>query len=236
METNRAKKQNLLIVGTSITARSIYSYVVDYNLFELLGFVVDKEYKNCDNYCGKPVYTFDALPQWFEKDRDFLFIAMEWDRLNATRRMVYERLKHEGFNLANIISPHAIIHGDIIGDNCWICDGVIIEVDVKVYEDVMVKSGAKIAHLSTIEPHCFVGANSFLAGGVRLGEQTYVGISATVFNSVNIGKKCLIGACTYVKRHLPDYSVIKTKNDEFVIKQFDRDEIENKLLAAIRIR
>lgn len=236
METNRAKKQNLLIVGTSITARSIYSYVVDYNLFELLGFVVDKEYKNCDSYCGKPVYTFDALPQGFEKDRDFLFVAMEWDRLNAIRRKVYERLKHEGFKLANIISPHAIIHGEILGDNCWICDGVIIENDVKIHDNVMVKSGAIILHLSTVGPHCFIGANSLLAGGVSLGEQVYVGISATVFNSVIVGNKCLIGACTYVKRHLSDYSVIKTKNDEFDIKTYDEHEIENKLQARIRIR
>ncbi len=229
-------KKKLLIVGTSITARSIYTYVIDYDLFNLLGFVVDKEYKTCDTYCDRPVFTFDELPEGFDKANDYLFIAMEWDKLNATRKKLYQRLKSEGFKMANIVSPHAIIHGNIMGDNCWICDGVIIENDVKIYEDVMVKSGAKIAHLSTIYPHCFVGANSFLAGGVNLGEQTYVGVSATIFNSVNIGKKCLIGACVYVKRHLPDCSVIKTKNDEFDIKQYSEDEIENKLLAAIKIR
>lgn len=227
---------NLLIVGTSVTAQSIRSYVVDYKLFNLLGFVVDKEYKTCDYYFDEPVYTFDELPKKFDKSRDFLFIAMEWDKLNSTRRKLYNRFKTEGYKLANIISPHAIIHGSVLGDNCWICDGVIIENDVNIYENVMVKSGAKIAHLSTIYPHCFVGANSFLAGGVNLGEQTYVGISATIFNSVNIGKKCLIGACVYVKRHLPDCSVIKTKNDEFDIKQYTEDEIENKLLANIKIR
>lgn len=229
-------KQNLLIVGTSVTAQSIYSYVKDYELYNLLGFVVDKEYKTTDIYCNNPVFTFDNLPSEFDKEKDYLFIAMEWDKLNATRRKVYLRLKNEGYKLANIISPHAMIHGNILGDNCWITDGVIIENDVNVYEDVMIKSRATIAHLSTIEPHCFVGANSFLAGGVHLGEQTYVGISATIFNSVNVGKKCLIGACTYVKRHLPDCSVIKTKNDEFIIKQYGEDEIENKLLASIRIR
>lgn len=230
------EKQKLLIVGTSVTARSIYTYVVDYKLYDLLGFVVDKEYKNCDTYCDMPVYTFDTLPSEFNIEKDFLFIAMEWDRLNATRRKVYLRLKGEGYKLANIISPHAIIHGNILGDNCWITDGVIIENDVKIYEDVMIKSRATIAHLSTVEAHCFVGANSFMAGGVHVGEQSYIGISASIFNSVNIGKKCLVGACTYVKRHLPDYSVIKTKNDEFIIKQYDENEIENKLLASIRIR
>ena len=45
-----------------------------------------------------------------------------------------------------------------------------------------------------------------------------------------------MGGATYVKRHLPDCSAIKTKSDEFVIQQYGEDEIENKLLASIRIR
>lgn len=229
-------KQNLLIVGISVTAQSIRCYVKDYELFNLLGFVVDKEYKKSDTYLDEPVYTFDSLPKEFDKSKDCLFVAMEWDKLNSTRRKLYTRLKSEGYKFANIISPHAIIHGEIMGDNCWICDGVIIENNVKIYEDVMVKSGAKIAHLSTIYPHCFVGANSFLAGGVNIGEQTYIGVSATIFNSVNIGKKCLVGGATYVKRHLPDCSVIKTKNDDFIIKQYPEEEIESKLLAAVKVR
>ncbi len=229
-------KENLLIVGTSTTARSVYSYVVDYELFNLIGFVVDKEYKTCDSYCDKPVYTFDALPAEFDKSKDCLFIAMEWDRLNATRRKLYERLKNEGYKLANIISPHAIIHGEIIGDNCWICDNVVIENDVIIHNNVFVKTAATIHHLSIVEDHCFVGARSQMAGGVRIGEQTYIGIGAIIFNGVNVGKKCLIGGATYVKRHLPSFSTIKTKNDEFVIKQYGEDEIENKLLAAIKIR
>lgn len=227
---------NLLIVGTSTTARSIYKYVVDYNLFNLLGFVVDKEYKTCDVYCDMPVFSFDELPSEFDKEKDLLFIAMEWDRLNATRRKLYLRLKGEGYKLANIISPHAIIHGNILGDNCWICDNVVIENDSVVYDDNFIKTGAIVQHLSIIESHCFIGARAQMAGGVHIGEQSYVGIGAIIFNGVNIGRKCLVGGATYVKRHLPDFCAIKTKSDEFVIKQYGEDEIEAKLLASIKVR
>lgn len=229
-------KQNLLIVGTSVTAQSINKYVEDYSLFNLLGFLVDKEYKTCDTYCDKPVYTFDNLPSEFDKGKDYLFIAIEWDKLNATRRKMFNRLKNEGYHLANIISPYAIIHGEVKGENCWICDNVVIENDAVIYDDNFLKTGAIVQHLSVIESHCFVGARSLMAGGVHIGEQSYIGIGAIIFNSVNIGQKCLVGGATYVKRHLPDFSVIKTKSDEFVIKQYGEDEIENKLLASIRIR
>lgn len=229
-------KQNLLIVGTSVTAQSIRCYVKDYELFNLLGFVVDKEYKKSDTYLDEPVYTFDSLPKEFDKSRDFLFVAMEWDKLNSTRRKLYTRLKSEGYKFANIISPHAIIHGELKGENCWICDNVVIENDAVIYDDNFLKTGAIVQHLTVIESHCFVGARSLMAGGVHIGEQSYIGIGAIIFNSVNIGKKCLVGGATYVKRHLPDCSVIKTKNDDFIIKQYPEEEIESKLLAAVKVR
>jgi len=229
-------KPQLLIVGTSVTAKSIFSYVKDYHLFNLLGFVVDSEFKNNDTYCDKPVYTFDSIPATFDKKNDFLFVAIEWDRLNATRRLLFERLKKEGFRLANIISPHAIIHGELRGENCWICDNVVIENDAIIYDNVFIKTGAIIQHLTIIESHCFIGAKAQMAGGVHIGEQSYIGIGAIIFNGVNIGNKCLVGGATFVKRHLSDFSSIKTKNDVFVINQYDTYEIESKLLASIKVR
>lgn len=49
--------ENLLIVGVSTTARSIYKFVTDYNLYRILGFVVDKQYKAMESYCGLPVVS-----------------------------------------------------------------------------------------------------------------------------------------------------------------------------------
>lgn len=228
--------EKLIIFGANTTARSIYKFVTDYGLFEIIGFAVDAKYRTIDSYCDLPVYDFERLPQSFNKERDYIFVAMEWNRLNADRRKVYDRIKGQGYKLANIIAPNAIIHGSIKGDNCWICDNVVIENDAEVYEDVMIKTGAIIAHLSVVEKHCFIGARTYMAGNVHIGEQTYIGVGSLIFNSVNIGKKCLVGAAIYVKRHLPDFSVIKTPNDEFIIKTYDENEIENKLLASVIIR
>ena len=228
--------KKIMIVGVSTTARSIYKFVTDYDLYHIIGFIVDKEYKNVESFCGLPGYDFDNLPLDFDKKQDFLFIAMEWNRLNADRRDLYSRLKKASFKFANIISPSAIIHGELEGDNCWICDYVVLENDVIIKNNVFVKTKATIAHLSRIESHCFIGANSFLAGGVNVGEQTYIGVSATIFNGVNIGKKCLIGGGVTIKRHVSDFTVVKTRNDNNVIKVYSEDIIEQKLLASIRIR
>lgn len=227
---------NLYIFGTSITARSIWKFVSDYKLYNLKGFIVDPEYKDQDIYCQLPVYSITDLPKEFDKKNDYIFIGIEWDKLNSIRKKIFLRLQGDGYNFANIISPRSIIHSEIKGRNCFIGDGVIIENDVTINDNVYIKSNSVIQHLSIIDKHALINANCLISGGCHIGEQTYLGISSTIFNSVNIGKKCLVGACTYVKRHLPEYSVIKTKNDDFIIKNYPESEIENKLLASIRIR
>ena len=54
--------------------------------------------------------------------------------------------------------------------------------------------------------------------------------------SVRIGKKCLIGGATVVKRNVSDFSVVKTPNDTMIIKQYPEDVIESKWQAHHNIR
>jgi sugar O-acyltransferase (sialic acid O-acetyltransferase NeuD family) len=228
-------KKKLIIVGTGVNARHVYCFIKDYDLFDVLGFAVDKEYKTSDEYLGLPVYEINELRQKFDMENTLLFIAIFWNRLNADRRSVYERLKADGYKFANVISPNAIIHGAIVGDNCWIHDNVIINSDAVVKSDVMIMANAFIGQDSLIENHCFCGARCLVAAA-HIGEQTFLGLSSTVFDGVKIGKKCLVGACCAVKRNMPAYSLCKTPNDSVVFKQYDEDTIESKLLFKKNIR
>ena len=83
-----------------------------------------------------------------------------------------------------------------------------------------------------IEPHCFFAAKSLLGGGSCVGEQSFIGFSSIVFDDTKIGKKCIVGACTAVKRNMPDYSKYITSSDNIVIKQYDEAEIESKLVFS----
>lgn len=229
-------KSKLAIFGASTTARAIYKFVKDYDLYDIIGFVQDKEYKTEETYCDLPIYDFESLASVFDKSTDFMFVAVEWNRLNADRKKFYNRLKAEGFRLANIVSPTAMIHGSLKGDNCWICDYVVVENDAEIGNDVLIKAKSTIQHNVIVEDHCFLAAHSLMAGNAHVGEQSYIGVASVIFNGVNIGKKCLVGGGVTVKRHLPDFSIIKTPNDQFVIKTYSEEEIEDKLLASIKIR
>ena len=78
-----------------------------------------------------------------------------------------------------------------------------------------------------------IGGISHTADRIGLCVERY---PSTIFDSVRIGKKCLIGGATVVKWNVSDFSVVKTPNDTMIIKQYPEDVIESKWQAHHNIR
>lgn len=170
------------------------------------------------------------------KDEDLLFVAIQWNRLNSDRRKVYEGLKQDGYHFANIISPTAIVHGQLLGDNCWIGDNAVIDFGTTIGTDCFIKYQAYVADNSSVGDHCFIGASSLIAGGCKIGEQSFVGVHSTVFDCTTVGKKCIVGACAAVKRNMPDFSKSSIPSDSVRFTQYTEDEVENKLMFSKNVR
>lgn len=226
----------IVIIGTSVAANNICKFIEKYHLFEVIGFAVNREYKTEKIYLGKPVYELEKLDTIIDKTRDFIFVAIQWNRLNADRRNVYEKLKSDGYRFANLVSPLASVNGILTGDNCWITDFVCIDTDAQIGNNVFVKVGAWVGDHTWVGDHCFIGAKSTVGGGVKVGEQSFIGLGAIVFDDTTVGRKCIVGAATALKRNLPDFCVYKTGSDNYVVKCYPENEIENKLLFKKNIR
>lgn len=227
--------ENLIIVGLSRTANHVLSFVRSHNLYNVIGFAVNAQYKTCDTYEGLPVYTLENLRE--ECTCEFkVFVALLWNHLNRDRKSVYDYCKSQGYVMANLISPNANVRGKIEGDNCWIHDFVVIQNNARIQSDVIIMAFTLIGANSVIEPHCFFGARSLLAGGCHVGAQTFVGMNATIFDDTKVGTKCIVGACAVVKRHMPDFSKCTTSSEHIVVKQYQEDEVEEKLVFSKNVR
>ena len=224
--------ENLIIVGVSTTARHVFSFVKMYELYNIIGFAVNSQYKTCDEFCGLPVYTLEHLKDECKEQEFSVFVAVLWNHLNRDRKEMYEMCKSYNYKMVNIISPYAIIRGNIKGDNCWIHDYAIIQNEAQLESDIAIMAYTLIGADTHVASHCFFGARSLLGGGSSIGEQSFVGLNATIFDDTCIGQKCLIGACTVVKRNMPDYSKCVTTSENIVFKQYTHNEIEEKLVFS----
>lgn len=233
---------NLVIIGISDTADRIIRFVNRYHLFRIIGCAVDAVYVPENQYVvvgGGEYRVWDIahLHEYIDVDNDYVFVAVLWNRLNADRRTMFERICNtHRFRFANIVSPTAIIRGELRGVNCWVGDNVLLQEHAVIEDNVYVMDRAVVAHRSVVKSHAFISVGATIMGAVVVGEQSYIGVNASVFDETHIGRKCIVGACTYVKRDLQDCTVIKTPSDAFVVKTYPEEEIENKWLAHRNVR
>lgn len=227
---SQTDKRDLCIIGTNETAERITQFVERYNLFNIIGYAVDKKYITEDEFKGKPVWAIEELEKYIDKRNDLLFVALFWNHLNGDRRRLYERLKNAGWHFANIISPLASIRGSI-GENCWIMDYAVIQEESVIGNNVIVSDLCFVGDYTKIDDHCFLGARSTIMGSAYVGKQTFIGINATVFDVVHIGNKCLVGACTIQKYDMPACSTSKVLSNNIVTKNYAEEEIESKWVA-----
>lgn len=228
--------KNLVIFGISETAERVYDFVVRYNLYNVIGFTVDAAYKRTDTFKDKPVWALEELEYFIDKENDYLFVAVFWNRLNRDRRNIYTKLKQQEYKFANIISPLASVRSKLVGENVWIMDYVVIQENAEIGDNVYIADFALVAHCSKIENHCFIAARAMVCGSCKIGEQTFVGVNSTIFDDTIVGERCIIGACTLVKRNVCSFTVCKTPSDVIICKQYSSEVIESKWLANHNVR
>lgn len=220
--------EKLVIIGTGTGAENVYNFVRYYNLFDIIGFAVDRKYIHENKYIGLPVFPIEELQRIIDVKSTKIFVGLFWNHLNADRKSLFERLNKQGFQFANIISPSARVRGNISGKNVWVNDYAVIETGALIEDNVLIRGMSLIGEHTHIMRHVFLGAKSTIGGNVIIGEQSFVGLNCTVFDDTIIGKKCILGACTIIKRNIPDCSICKT-NSDLSICQYDEPLIEKKL-------
>ncbi|SIO19730.1 Carbonic anhydrase or acetyltransferase, isoleucine patch superfamily [Rhodovulum sp. ES.010] len=78
-----------------------------------------------------------------------------------------------------------------------------------------------------IGPGCTIGHKAMLHG-CTIGENSLIGMGATILNGARIGKNCLIGACALVTegKEIPDGSMVMGSPGK-VVRQLDEAAIES---------
>lgn len=72
---------------------------------------------------------------------------------------------------------------------------------VEIGNDVIIWSGNHIGHDVRIQDHCFISSHVVLAGHVKVGEYSFLGINSTIRDNVVIEKECVIGAGALISKN-----------------------------------
>ncbi|MEC3888283.1 WxcM-like domain-containing protein [Xanthomonas campestris] len=115
-----------------------------------------------------------------------------------------------------------VLPGARIGKGCNICDGVFVENDVNVGDNVTIKCGVQLWDGLTLEDNVFVGPNATFTNDIRPRSKVYpdeflrttveegasIGANATILPGIHIGRNAMIGAGAVVTRSVPPNAIV----------------------------
>jgi sugar O-acyltransferase (sialic acid O-acetyltransferase NeuD family) len=154
-----------------------------------------------DSFSGRPVVPFESLKDTFPADRNKMFIAIGYSKMNHVRSHFYAEAKSRGYELITFIGSKVLrLDSDEVGENCCIFDGTTLEPFSTVGDNVIVWGGSHLGHHSSIGAHSFLAPQVAIAGHTTVGSHCFLGINSTVGDHVNIADHSLIGAGVTILR------------------------------------
>jgi sugar O-acyltransferase (sialic acid O-acetyltransferase NeuD family) len=190
-------KEKLLIIGASGHGKVAADIAIKMNKWQSIAFLDDDDSIKTSmglKVIGKIV---DAFIYKYETD---FFVAIG---NNATREKIQEKLITEGLSIVSIIHPDAVIGTDVdIGIGTAVMAGVVINTSCRIGKGCILNTSSSLDHDNIIEDYVHISPGSSLAGTVKVGKASWIGIGSAVSNNVNICRNCKLGAGAVVVKDI----------------------------------
>ncbi|SDJ85755.1 acetyltransferase [Natronincola ferrireducens] len=192
-------KDKLIIIGASGHGKVIADIAIKMSKWQSIAFLDDDESIKISMGLEVIGKTTDAFT--YKEGADF-FVAIG---NNAVREKVQEKLIEEGLNVVSLIHPSAIIGTDVeIGIGTVVMAGTVINSSTRIGKGCIINTSSSLDHDNVIENYIHISPGANLAGKVKVGKGSWLGIGSIVSNNVNICSGCKVGAGAVVVKDITE--------------------------------
>ncbi|MBM7690776.1 sugar O-acyltransferase (sialic acid O-acetyltransferase NeuD family) [Peribacillus deserti] len=190
-------KEKLLIIGASGHGKVVADIALKMKKWKTITFLDDNFSMQLSMGIQVSGKTVDAFTHINDCD---IFVGVG---NNATREQIQLKLEAEGASIPTLIHPSAVIGEQVeLASGTVVMAGVVINCCTRVGKGCIINTGATIDHDNLIEDYVHVSPGSHLAGTVKVGLGSWLGIGSVVSNNINITSKCIVGAGAVVVRDI----------------------------------
>ncbi|MGF6393900.1 acetyltransferase [Pseudomonas plecoglossicida] len=128
---------------------------------------------------------------------------------NTTRFAKLEALASSHAPLISLVHPQASVSRHALLDvGSVVFAGAVINAGAVIGRGAIINTGCSVDHDCRLGEGVHVSPGARLAGGVVVGDRSWVGIGATVRQLIRIGSNVTVGASSAVVRDVPDNLVV----------------------------
>jgi sugar O-acyltransferase (sialic acid O-acetyltransferase NeuD family) len=128
---------------------------------------------------------------------------------NGARRALADRLEALKFELVNALHPSANLARNVtLGKNTVIAAGALVCAHCQIGDSVILNTGCIVDHESLIGTATHICPGARLAGRVTVESGAFVGIGATIIQSIHIGYEAVVGAGAVVTADVAPLSTV----------------------------
>ncbi len=190
-------KDKLIIIGASGHGKVVADVAIKMNKWKNIAFLDDNESIKSSmgiNVIGKTTDVFR-----YKKEAD-IFVAIG---SNFIREKIQEKLLEQGLSVVSLIHPSAVIGTDVeIGIGSVVMAGVVINSSSRIGKGCIINTSVSLDHDNVIEDYVHISPNASLAGTVKVGKGSWLGIGSVVSNNVNICSGSNVGAGAVVVKDI----------------------------------
>ncbi len=192
-------KDKLIIIGASGHGKVVADIAIKMNKWQSFAFLDDDE--SIKTSMGLEVIGKTADAFTYKDEADF-FVAIG---NNAVRERVQVKLIEQGLNVLSLIHPSAVIGTDVeIGIGTAVMAGVVINSSTRIGKGCIINTSASLDHDNVIEDYVHISPGVNIAGTVKVGKGSWIGIGSVISNNVNICSGCKVGAGAVVVKDITE--------------------------------
>lgn len=123
----------------------------------------------------------------------------------------WERARALGFGEGTSIYQASYVYGDVrVGRNTWIGPFTLLDGTggLSIGDNCSISSGVQIYSHDTVKWAVSGGTAPYERSPVEIGDCCYIGSQTVVGKGVTVGAHSVVGACSFVNRDVPPYSVV----------------------------
>ncbi|QGZ30563.1 acetyltransferase [Stutzerimonas stutzeri] len=124
---------------------------------------------------------------------------------NRTRSAKLHELELAGGRLATLIHPSATVSRYAeVAEGTVVLAGVVVNAGVNIKRGVILNTGCSVDHDCVLGSAVHISPGARLAGGVCIGDESWIGIGASVRQQISIGRNVVVGAGSAVVSNIPN--------------------------------